>query len=630
MAKLRVTANLLTPAQLAPFFLEQLPNDDDNRLQKLAHLVAQCASVHNAATYLAEAEDWDFLAVYYDMIDHAGHDFAQYEAPRMEHVSEEDFKIYRYVIESTYRYHDMMLGRWLELVDDDTAVIRFVRSRVLSRRREAPGGTRASLGRTAQGRPYESVGLASAAWRLCRARTWYQDRRACSQCIVTGHRADNSDASGRGRARRFRRRNAHSLFSKKRSRLETTPSLEAPHPEDGIHRGAPAEEKDPWAAQQAVAQLAELGYIDSPEGGAAEKVAMAIEAHDSHLAQIYFATGRFTEALDLLKNLAKRSEDPSYPARQAMCLIALRRVEEADAIVREILATNPHYGLAQNVGRPDRSNSRENCGSGNNFLRIAKSRGRDADTAYSARKNLPASASAGKNAADFFRRALEADPDFARSARRIGRGAASSWRIRRSGTRTYAGGFVAARPGAIAHQFRDKPRPGAPDRLGHSRVYRRDRACADTTLSSSLSGADLSTNPSGLREGAPSFASCARVTKKAGPCHAGFSARRLRYHASSASLSNEPQAEVFEYSVVPACRTEISLVVYNFAPNSRARLEKNQSSETPTALKFPGTFGSGIILSSKANQTFSTHGFRRSTNISPVFTSSFSCVKVGS
>ena len=85
--------------------------------------MAQCASVHNAATYLAEAEDWDFLAVYYDMIDHAGHDFARYEAPRMEHISEEDFKTYRYVIESTYRYHDMMLGRWLELIDDQTTVI---------------------------------------------------------------------------------------------------------------------------------------------------------------------------------------------------------------------------------------------------------------------------------------------------------------------------------------------------------------------------------------------------------------------------------------------------------------------------------------------------------------------------
>ena len=123
MEKLRVTPATITPEQLAPFFLDKLPKDDDSRLQSLAKLVAQCASVHNAATYLAEVEEWDFLAVYYDMIDHAGHGFAQYTEPRMEHISEEDFEIFRHVMESTYRYHDLMLGRWLELAGADTTVI---------------------------------------------------------------------------------------------------------------------------------------------------------------------------------------------------------------------------------------------------------------------------------------------------------------------------------------------------------------------------------------------------------------------------------------------------------------------------------------------------------------------------
>ena len=80
--------------------------------EALAKMVAQTASVHNAATYLAEAEEWDFLAVYYDMIDHGGHGFSDYVALRLPHVSEEDFDTFRHVIESTYRYHDLMLGRW--------------------------------------------------------------------------------------------------------------------------------------------------------------------------------------------------------------------------------------------------------------------------------------------------------------------------------------------------------------------------------------------------------------------------------------------------------------------------------------------------------------------------------------
>ena len=128
----------------------------------------------------------------------------------------------------------------------------------------------------------------------------------------------------------------------------TTPSLEEPHPKDGVHRGAPPEEQDTWAAQQAVAQLADLGYVECSEAGVAKQVASAIEAHDSHLAQIYYATSQFTEALELLRNLEKQCpNDPSYRARQAMCLIALRRVDQADVIVREILATNPHYALTK-------------------------------------------------------------------------------------------------------------------------------------------------------------------------------------------------------------------------------------------------------------------------------------------
>ena len=123
MEALRVQAWKLTPAQMLPFFLEEVPKDDDQRLQALARVYAQCASAHNAATYLAEAEEWDFLAVYYDRIDHVGHGFAQYAPPRMSHVSEDDFKTFGHVIESTYRYHDMMLGRWMEIAGDETVVI---------------------------------------------------------------------------------------------------------------------------------------------------------------------------------------------------------------------------------------------------------------------------------------------------------------------------------------------------------------------------------------------------------------------------------------------------------------------------------------------------------------------------
>src|SRR6185295_10508632 len=98
----------------------------------------------------------------------------------------------------------------------------------------------------------------------------------------------------------------------------------------------PPEERDPWAAQQALNQLVELGYIEAPTGDGVTPALRAREAHDSHLAQIYFATARYPEALELLNDLAQRSKDPSYRCRQAMCLMALYQVEKADLIVQEV------------------------------------------------------------------------------------------------------------------------------------------------------------------------------------------------------------------------------------------------------------------------------------------------------
>ena len=47
----------------------------DPRPKKLVEALARTVSVHSVATGVMEAEPWDFLAVYYDGLDVAGHDF---------------------------------------------------------------------------------------------------------------------------------------------------------------------------------------------------------------------------------------------------------------------------------------------------------------------------------------------------------------------------------------------------------------------------------------------------------------------------------------------------------------------------------------------------------------------------
>ena len=120
----RVLPRDITPRQILPFLGGTVPADrEDPRLGMLANLLARCASIQNAATYLAAQDDWDLLAVYYDTIDHACHGFMEYYPPAMAHVSVEDAGLFGPVVSGVYRFHDMLLGRLLSLAGPETTVL---------------------------------------------------------------------------------------------------------------------------------------------------------------------------------------------------------------------------------------------------------------------------------------------------------------------------------------------------------------------------------------------------------------------------------------------------------------------------------------------------------------------------
>jgi tetratricopeptide (TPR) repeat protein len=108
-------------------FVPRAPEIDqaaDQRLHTLAKLVAECATLHAAATHaLATRPDWDFAAVYHDAIDHFCHAFMRYHPPRLDWVSEEDFALYSRVVQAAYVFHDTMLGVMLQLAGDDVTVL---------------------------------------------------------------------------------------------------------------------------------------------------------------------------------------------------------------------------------------------------------------------------------------------------------------------------------------------------------------------------------------------------------------------------------------------------------------------------------------------------------------------------
>lgn len=122
---LRVHMMEITGNHADPFIplLTEIDQNIDKRPSQLRNLIADCASIHSAATYILEEEDWDFVGVYYDGIDHFCHGFMKYHSPKRPHISQKDFDYYKDVVNGACRYHDLMLGRLMELAGEDTNII---------------------------------------------------------------------------------------------------------------------------------------------------------------------------------------------------------------------------------------------------------------------------------------------------------------------------------------------------------------------------------------------------------------------------------------------------------------------------------------------------------------------------
>ncbi len=89
----------------------------------LAQHLAAATSVHCAATYLLENESWDFAAVHFAAPGAITRDFLDLAPPRLPQVPEKIFARYHRVIDETFKLHDQMLARLLELAGPDAAVL---------------------------------------------------------------------------------------------------------------------------------------------------------------------------------------------------------------------------------------------------------------------------------------------------------------------------------------------------------------------------------------------------------------------------------------------------------------------------------------------------------------------------
>ena len=121
---LRLHPTELTGDELLPFIpsLRQWDQQHDRRPLLIAAQLARTISVHAVTTSLLEREDWNFLAVSYDLLQSVFVKLiGQWPDLADRVLTDRDFA--RQVGESSYRFLDMMLGRLRELAGPEACVV---------------------------------------------------------------------------------------------------------------------------------------------------------------------------------------------------------------------------------------------------------------------------------------------------------------------------------------------------------------------------------------------------------------------------------------------------------------------------------------------------------------------------
>ena len=329
LAELRVHPNDFGPEHIEPFIPQarEIDQDMDRRLAGCMKTLAECATVHSWAMHLVENTQWDYMAVYYDAMDHFGHGFMKYHPPRREMISEKDFDLYSGVMAQGARFHDMMLAALLSKVPPDTTVV------LLSDHGFHPGeGRPGSLAPIPAGpaEEHSDFGIFVIRGPGIKKDHLIQGTSVLDiapTLLTLQGLPVGVDMDGRTALDAFAEAPA----------VQTIPSWDAVPGDDGSHPGDL--KSDPASEQAALEQLIALGYVQRPSDNVGESVKQTQRELDMNLAEALIDGGRETEALPILRELcAGWPGEWRFHLRRAMACKALGRVDELREVVEGLQA----------------------------------------------------------------------------------------------------------------------------------------------------------------------------------------------------------------------------------------------------------------------------------------------------
>ena len=331
MSRLVVGLGQIEADALSPFVprAAEIDQQDDDRLIRLAGLVARTSTVQAAGCHLLRGDDWDLTALYFIGIDEFGHVFMPYHPPQLPGVSEQDVVIYGEVMENCYRFHDMMLGVQLQLAGPDATVI-LVSDHGFKNDQLRPGAD----GMDNPTDWHRHHGIACLAGPgIKEGETLYGatilDITPTILALLGLPVGDDMD--GRPWAEIFDHAEP----------VDRIPSWEDVDGDAGMHPEDVRE--DPSEAAEAIKHLVDLGYIEAPSDDAEEAIEKCVLEQRNNLIQALTTSRRAAKAIPLLQELAADYPDKHhYLFRLASLYCSLGHYDDCE----ETIARLPPESLA--------------------------------------------------------------------------------------------------------------------------------------------------------------------------------------------------------------------------------------------------------------------------------------------
>jgi predicted AlkP superfamily phosphohydrolase/phosphomutase/tetratricopeptide (TPR) repeat protein len=327
LACLRMHPDLLTAEMIEPFIplAQEIDQDQDKRLAGCLRALAECMSIHSAASWLAEHRQWDFCAVYFEALDHFCHGFMKYHPPRQPWIGERDFELYHNIVAMAYQFHDRLLGELLEKAGPATTVV------LLSDHGFHPDHLRPAripdipAGPAVEHRDLGVVLISGPGIKKDAVLHGASILDIAPTILTLYGLTVGEDMDGKVLSQAF----------VDAPDVAFIPSWDQVPGADGCH--PPHRRLDPVGAHQVLEQMIALGYIERPDEDAEVAVRKTIQELRYNLGEAYQDAGRYIEAHAIFVELhAADPADQRFALRLFACCQALGMLEDMRGIIDRI------------------------------------------------------------------------------------------------------------------------------------------------------------------------------------------------------------------------------------------------------------------------------------------------------